>query len=59
MWEACETCSNCGTVWIIFLIILVIVVLIAFLCCETDIWDWVEERLNYWIDKLPRPKDDD
>ena len=62
MSEACETCSGgCATIAVIFMIAIVLVILYALIEGASD-WEfseWIGDWFRHWIDKLPKPKDED
>lgn len=62
MSEACETCSGgCAVIAVIFMIAMVLIILYALIEGLSG-WEFserIENWVSHWIDKLPRPKDED
>lgn len=60
--EACETCwGGCTIVAAIFIIAMALVILYALIEGISD-WEFGErigDWFRHWIDKLPKPKDED
>lgn len=61
MSEACETCwGGCTIFAAIFIIVMVLVVLFALIqgASDWELGEWIGGWFRHWIDKLPKPKDE-